>query len=108
MINDEDSLEEILNKKILKNLEGAGIIPLTEDIEDHLCSFIKQCNSLEIKLVLQKSLMKLYIKLEPELKKKTYKEHIDKFFKILFEVRNKSNIMDQLDLIGSMDETQIC
>ena len=53
MINDKDSSEEILNKKILKNLEGAGIIPLTEDIEDHLCSFIKQCNSLEIKLVLQ-------------------------------------------------------
>lgn len=36
------------------------------------------------------------------------KEHINKFFKLLYEIRNKYNIMDQLDLIGNMDETPIC
>ena len=40
----------IFNKKVLKNLDDVGRIPLTENIEDHLCSFIKQCNSLEISI----------------------------------------------------------
>jgi len=40
-IKNKNSLEEILNKKKRKNLDGAGRIPLTENIEDHLCRYYK-------------------------------------------------------------------
>ena len=36
------------------------------------------------------------------------KEQLQKFFKLLYEIRYKSNIMDQLDLFANMDETPIC
>ena len=47
-INDKNSLEENLNKKNSKNLNRAGRITLTDNIEDHLYSFIKLCNFVEI------------------------------------------------------------
>ena len=36
------------------------------------------------------------------------KQLVDKHFKMLYEIRYNSNIMDQYDLIGNMDETHIC
>jgi len=36
------------------------------------------------------------------------KQLVDKHFKMLYEIRYNSNIMDQYDLIENMDETHIC
>ena len=83
-IKDKIFSEETLNKKRGKNLDVAGRIPLTEHIEDHLCSFIKKYNSLEIQISSTEVISEA-IKLDLSLKENTYSFYINDYTALFIE-----------------------